>query len=75
MKKILFLILLTIGFYGCDDRLDELNTDKINPAAVDPSSLFTRGLVETFNNMVTPNVNYMDSIGLKLLILRNLSIT
>jgi hypothetical protein len=57
MKKILFLILLTIGFFGCDDRLDELNTDKINPAAVDPSSLFTRGLVETFNNMVTPNVN------------------
>ncbi|MFT4740476.1 MAG: hypothetical protein ACI9L9_001258 [Marivirga sp.] len=57
MKKILFLILLTIGFYGCDDRLDDLNTDKINPAAVDPSSLFTRGLVETFNNMVTPSVN------------------
>ena len=57
MKKILYISLLTIFFVGCDDRLDDLNTDKRNPANVDPSSLFTRALRETFDMMVSISVN------------------
>ncbi len=58
MKKLFFLTLAAVSLlmYSCDDRLEELNTDSINPAEVDPETLFTRGMVETFNNMVTPSV-------------------
>lgn len=57
MKKILYISLLTLFFVGCDDRLEELNTDKRNPAEVDPVTLFTQGLRESFDMMVSINVN------------------
>jgi len=59
MKK-LFLLLIsfsTIAFYSCDERLEELNTDKKNPSEVDPSSLFARGLKVTFDNVESASVN------------------
>lgn len=57
MKKVTFIILATLFFIGCDDRLEDLNTDKRNPAEVDPSSLFTQGLRETFDLMSSISVN------------------
>ena len=57
MKKLLYISLLTIFFVGCDDRLEELNTDKKNPASVDPTSLFTRGLRETADMVPSISVN------------------
>ena len=57
MKKILYISLLTLFFIGCDDRLEELNTDKRNPASVDPTSLFTRGLRESVDMMTSISVN------------------
>lgn len=57
MKKILYIALFTLFFVGCDDRLEDLNTDKRNPAEVDPTSLFTQALRETFDMMVSINVN------------------
>lgn len=57
MKKILYISLLTLFFVGCDDRLEDLNTDKRNPAEVDPTSLFTQGLRETFDMMASVSVN------------------
>lgn len=48
---------LTLCFMGCDDRLEDLNTDKRNPSEVAPSSLFTQGLRETSDMMVSINVN------------------
>jgi hypothetical protein len=57
MKKILFIPFIALLFMGCDDRLEDLNTDKRNPAEVDPSSLFTQGLRETADLMTNLNVN------------------
>lgn len=58
MKKIIYIsFLTTLFFVGCDDRLEELNTDKRNPATVDPTSLFTQALRETVDMMVNINVN------------------
>lgn len=57
MKKIVYTLLLTLFFVGCDERLEELNTDKRNPAEVDPSSLFTQALRETFDMMASISVN------------------
>lgn len=57
MKKLLYISLLTLFFIGCDDRLEDLNTDKRNPAEVDPTSLFTRGLKETVDMMTSISVN------------------
>lgn len=57
MKKILYISLMTLFFVGCDDRLEELNTDKRNPAEVAPSSLFAQGLRETADNMASISVN------------------
>jgi len=59
MKKLflLFISFTTIAFYSCDDRLEELNTDKKNPSEVDPSSLFARGMKETFDNVESASVN------------------
>ena len=57
MKKILYITLMTLIFVGCDDRLQELNTDKRNPAEVAPSTLFAQGLRETADNMASISVN------------------
>ncbi len=59
MKKILFLIFTSATFlmYSCDDRLEELNTDKKNPSEVDPSTLFASGLKNTFDNIESASVN------------------
>lgn len=58
MKKIIYIsFLTTLFFVGCDERLEELNTDKRNPATVDATSLFTQGLRETVDMMVNINVN------------------
>lgn len=57
MKKLLYISLLTLFFVGCDDRLEDLNTDKRNPAEVDPTSLFTRALRQSVDMMVSISVN------------------
>ncbi|UII34373.1 SusD/RagB family nutrient-binding outer membrane lipoprotein [Fulvivirga ulvae] len=57
MRKLLYISLLTLFFVGCDDRLEDLNTDKRNPAEVDPTSLFTRALRESVDMMVSISVN------------------
>lgn len=58
-KRIIALILAAscVTFTSCDERLEELNTDKINPAQVSASSLFTKGLKEGFDRMGSINVN------------------
>jgi hypothetical protein len=57
MKKILFILFIITVVVGCDDRLDELNTDKRNPAEVDPESLFSMALREAVDMTVSINVN------------------
>lgn len=58
MKKILYISLIALIFVvGCDDRLEDLNTDKRNPAVVDPETLFTQALRETYDMMVSISVN------------------
>ncbi|MBL6449782.1 SusD/RagB family nutrient-binding outer membrane lipoprotein [Fulvivirga sp. 29W222] len=57
MKKLLYISLIALFFVGCDDRLEELNTDKRNPANVDPTSLFTRAMRESVDMMVSISVN------------------
>jgi hypothetical protein len=57
MKKILYISFMALFFMGCDERLEELNIDRRNPAEVDPSSLFTQGLRESVDMMTNLNVN------------------
>lgn len=58
MKKLLYMSFITLFFIaGCDDRLDELNTDKRNPAEVDPTTLFAQGVRETHDMMASISVN------------------
>ncbi|WP_224997635.1 SusD/RagB family nutrient-binding outer membrane lipoprotein [Cesiribacter sp. SM1] len=57
MKRLLYISILTLFFIGCDDRLEELNTDQRNPAEVDPTSLFAQGLRQTHDNMASISVN------------------
>ena len=58
MKKILYISFITLFFIaGCDERLDELNTDKRNPAEADPVTLFAQGLRETHDMMASISVN------------------
>jgi hypothetical protein len=60
MKKRIIALVLAASFAtftSCDERLEELNTDKINPAQVSASSLFTKGLKEGFDRMGSINVN------------------
>lgn len=57
MKKILYISFMALFFMGCDQRLEDLNIDRRNPAEVDPSSLFTQGLRETADMMTNLNVN------------------
>ena len=57
MKNILYTLLLALVVVGCDDRLDDLNTDKKNPASVDPQSLFANATREIVDNMVSMSVN------------------
>ncbi|AFM04491.1 hypothetical protein Fleli_2109 [Bernardetia litoralis DSM 6794] len=60
MKKRIIALILAASFTtftSCDERLEELNTDKINPAQVSASSLFTKGLKEGFDRMGSINVN------------------
>ncbi|MFT6338109.1 MAG: hypothetical protein ACJA2S_004500 [Cyclobacteriaceae bacterium] len=57
MKNLIYTIALTIILVGCDDRLAELNTDKKNPANVSAESLFTRGIREAVDNIVSMSVN------------------
>ncbi|QCK14463.1 SusD/RagB family nutrient-binding outer membrane lipoprotein [Mangrovivirga cuniculi] len=57
MKKIISIIIISVIAFGCDDRLDELNTDKKNPAQVPASSLFSNGLKNGFDILNSINVN------------------
>lgn len=57
MKKIIYLLMFTLFFIGCDDRLEELNTDKRNPAEVDPQTLFSQGLRQAVDMMTSISVN------------------
>jgi hypothetical protein len=54
---ILILLFVGIGFSCDDDRYDELNTDKKNPAEVPGVTLFTNGMREMFDMMVNTSVN------------------
>ena len=58
MKKIIliFTILATISI-SCNDRLEDLNTPRKAATAVPGETLFTNGLREMFDMMVTINVN------------------
>lgn len=58
-KRIIALALATsfATFTSCDQRLEELNIDKINPAQVSAASLFTNGLKEGFDRMGSIDVN------------------
>jgi len=57
MKNLLYIVLLTLVFVSCDERLEDLNTDKRNPASVAPESLFARGTREAVDNIVSMSVN------------------
>lgn len=60
MKKRIIALALAASFAtftSCDERLEELNTDKINPAQVSASSLFTKGMKEAFDRMGSISVN------------------
>lgn len=57
MKKFLYTCLMTIAVLGCDDRLEDLNTDKKNPAEVPPESLFTGATRELVDNIYSMSVN------------------
>ena len=57
MKKILLTLLITGVFFSCDERYDELNTEKKNPADVPGETLFTNGMREMFDMMVNTSVN------------------
>jgi hypothetical protein len=58
MKKILYTLLLaSTVFVSCDDRLDELNTDKKNPSTFPPEALFASATREVVDNIVSMSVN------------------
>ncbi len=60
MKKRIIALALAASFAtftSCDERLEDLNTDKINPAQVSAASLFTNGLKEGFDRMGSISVN------------------
>ncbi len=60
MKKRIIALVLAASFAtftSCDERLEELNTDKINPAQVSAPSLFTKGLKEGFDRIGSISVN------------------
>lgn len=60
MKKRIIALALAASFTtftSCDDRLEDLNTDKINPAQVSAASLFTNGVKEGFDRMGSIDVN------------------
>jgi hypothetical protein len=57
MKKLLLIFILTVGFFSCDDRLEELNTPQKNAASVPAETLFSNGLREMFDLMASTDVN------------------
>ncbi|MCX2742755.1 SusD/RagB family nutrient-binding outer membrane lipoprotein [Mangrovivirga sp. M17] len=57
MKKIISILILVVFAFACDDRLDDLNTDKKNPEVVPASSLFSNGLKNGFDILNSINVN------------------
>ena len=57
MKKILITLLVIGAFTACDQRYEELNTEKKNPADVPGETLFSYGMKEMFDMMVNTNVN------------------
>lgn len=57
MKKIIFVFILSLAAFACDDRLEELNEEKVNPAAVPAETLFTNGVKELAFMIVNSDVN------------------
>ncbi|BDD09460.1 hypothetical protein FUAX_18920 [Fulvitalea axinellae] len=59
-KKLLVFGLVTLSFFGCDDKLDEYYYDssKVTKATVDN---FLTGLLKEGNNMTFPSYNYIVS--------------
>ncbi|WP_109830870.1 SusD/RagB family nutrient-binding outer membrane lipoprotein [Reichenbachiella versicolor] len=57
MKNILYVFILVLVTIGCDERLDELNTDKKNPSEVPVSTLFASATRELVDNITSTNVN------------------
>ncbi|NMM48547.1 SusD/RagB family nutrient-binding outer membrane lipoprotein [Marinigracilibium pacificum] len=57
MKKLISILIIVVIAFACDDRLDELNTDKKNPAQVPASSLFSNGLKNSFDILNSIDVN------------------
>lgn len=50
-------MILALATFGCDERLDELNTDKRNPSEVPTETLFAAATIELFDNMASTSVN------------------
>lgn len=46
MKKIIFLLIFCLAAFSCDDRMEELNAEKVNPAQVPGETLYANGVKE-----------------------------
>ena len=57
MKKYIMIILFTGIVFSCDERFDDLNTSKKDPANVPGETLFANGMREMFDQMTNANVN------------------
>ena len=57
MKKIIFVWIFCLFAVACDDRLEELNEEKVNPAAVPAETLFANGVKEVAHIMTNGSVN------------------
>ena len=57
MKKIIFLLIFCLAAFSCDDRLTDLNEEKVNPAQVPAETLFANGVKEIAHVMVNGDQN------------------
>jgi len=57
MKKIIFLLIFCLAAFSCDDRMEELNEEKVNPAQVPAETLFANGVKEVAFIMHNSNQN------------------
>ncbi len=57
MKKIIFVWIFCLFAVSCDDRLEEMNQEKVNPAEVPAETLFANGVKELADMMVNSDVN------------------
>jgi hypothetical protein len=57
MKKIIFVWIFCLFAVSCDDRLEEMNEERVNPAEVPAETLFANGVKELADMMVNSDVN------------------